>query len=66
MRKHVTKVGNVLQLIKCVITVKGKAKEAVKQIKIEDGCDSSMVAFVPQVFTTLHKLQLLNYHANQV
>ena len=53
--QHV-KVGDVLQLIKCVITIKGRAEEAVKLIKIQDSSDSCTVAFVPHVFTTLPKV----------
>ena len=53
--QHV-KVGNVLRLVKCVVTIKGRAEEAVKLVKIQDGCDSCTVAFVPHVFTTLPKV----------
>jgi hypothetical protein len=58
-----TKCGNhvhiddLLRLVKCVVTINGRAEEAVKLVKVEEGSDCCTVAFVPRVSSKLPKVQ---------
>ena len=45
--EHVV-VNDVLRLVNCVVTINGRAEEAVKLVKIADGSDTCTVAFVPR------------------
>jgi hypothetical protein len=54
-------VGDVLRLVKTVVTVKGVAEEAVKCVRITDGVDSCTVAFVPR---NLHNLEIVKKNIN--
>ena len=45
--EHV-KVGDLLRLVKCVVTINGVVEEAIKCVRIVDGSDSCSVAFVPR------------------
>jgi hypothetical protein len=50
--EHV-KVGDVLRLVKCVVTINSQAEEAVKLVKIEDSTNCCTVSFVPRVFSLM-------------
>jgi hypothetical protein len=54
-------VGDVLRLVKTVVTVNGVAEEAVKCVRISDGIDSCTVAFVPR---NLHNLEIVKNNIN--
>lgn len=49
-------VGDLLRLVKCVVTIKGKTEEAVKLVKIADGTDTCTVGYVPRVSSNLPKV----------
>jgi hypothetical protein len=53
--QHV-KVGDLLRLVKCVVTINGYTQEAVKCVRIVDGTDSCHVAFVPIPFARSAKI----------
>ena len=42
------KVGDLLRLVNCVVTMKGELQEAIKCVRIVDGTDSCTTAFVPR------------------
>jgi hypothetical protein len=54
--EHV-KVGDVLRLVKCVVTIKATPEEAVKLVKIADGTDGCTVGFVPRVFARMPRVE---------
>lgn len=54
--EHV-KIGDVLRLVKCVVTINLQAEEAVKLVKIEDGTNCCTVGFVPRVFSRSPQVQ---------
>jgi hypothetical protein len=43
------KVGDVLRLVKTVVTINGHLEDAIKLIKIIDGADACTVAFIPRL-----------------
>lgn len=48
--------GDVLRLVRCVVTIKGETEEAIKLVKIADGTATCTVAFVPRVFAKEQKV----------
>jgi hypothetical protein len=54
--EHV-QVGDVLRLVKCVVTIKSQPEEAVKLVKIADGTDCCTVGFVPRVFSRMPRVE---------
>ena len=46
-------VGDVLRLVKCIVTINGKTEEAIKLVKIDHGSETCTVAFVPRAYTKL-------------
>lgn len=63
--KHVRK-GDVLVLRQCVVPVHGKIQEAIKLIKVEDGCERCTVAYVPRAFVSNPKIAKNINHFVQV
>lgn len=51
------KKGDVLRLVKTVVTVSNRPEDAIKLVKIIDGADCCTVAFVPRVWTPLPRVQ---------
>jgi hypothetical protein len=47
--------GDILRLVKTVVTVNGITEEAIKLVKVADGTESCTVAFVPRLFASLPK-----------
>jgi hypothetical protein len=42
------KVGDLLRLVKCVVTIDDEIEEAIKCVRIEDGTDMCTVGFLPR------------------
>ena len=60
-------VGDVLRLVRCVVTIKGEPEEAIKLVKIEDATDSCTVAFIDRVSASNPKvIQNINKFAQVV
>jgi hypothetical protein len=54
-------VGDVLRLVKTVVTVNGVSEEAVKCVRISEGVDCCTVAFLPRL---LHNLEIVKKNIN--
>ena len=50
-------VNDVLRLVRCIVTINGRAEEAIKLVKIADGSDTCTVAFVPWAFSSNPKVK---------
>jgi hypothetical protein len=50
-------VGDVLRVVRCVITIQGKPEEALKLVKIADGTDCCTVAFLPRAFASMPEVE---------
>ena len=53
--KHIA-IGDVLCVVRTIITIGNKSKTAVKCVKVVDGVDSCTVGFIPQVETAMPKI----------
>ena len=51
------RVGNLLRLVKCVVTIGGEVEEAIKCVLIVDGTDTCTVGFVPRSLSGHDKVQ---------
>ena len=51
------KLGTILRLVKCTVTVDGVAEVAVKCVLVNEGIDGCTVAFVPRVLAKLPIVQ---------
>jgi hypothetical protein len=51
------KVGDLLRLVKTVVTVGQKSEEAVKLVRVIDCVDGCTVGFIPRCWTELDKVQ---------
>jgi hypothetical protein len=45
--QHVSE-GDLLRLVRCVVTINGVPEQAVKLVKVTDGADSCTVAYIPR------------------
>jgi hypothetical protein len=59
--EHV-QVGDVLRLVRCIVTIHSQPEEAVKLVKIADGTNTCTVGFVPRVFS---KMPHVEQHINK-
>jgi hypothetical protein len=50
--EHVV-VGDILRLVKCIVTIDETAEEAIKLVKIDGGAETCTVAFVPRAYAQL-------------
>ena len=60
-------VSDLLRLVKCVVTVKGKLEEAIKCVRVVQGEDSCYVAYVPRLLAKTPKIlkQVNNFCAGR-
>ena len=56
------KLGSILRLVKCTVSVDGIVEEAVKCVEVKEGIDGCTVGFVPRVLATL---PLVKKHLNK-
>lgn len=48
--------GDVCRLVKCNVLIQGIPEEAIKVVKVVDGSDACMVAFVPRSFQSMERI----------
>ena len=54
------KVGDLLRLVKCIVTVDGELQDAIKCVRIVDGADSCTAAYVPRSMVKRVSEKILN------
>jgi hypothetical protein len=48
--------GDICRLVRCNVLIQGIAEESIKVVKVVDGSDKCMVAFVPRSFQSMERI----------